>query len=225
MKALKIKVYGRVQRVGFRRYVHELGQELELAGYVKNEKDGSVTAFIQGEEEQIEKFLQQIKSTPPPAKILRIEAEDVKPKPSLKYFQIVYGKLADELQEGFGAMQSIFMDYWGEFRDYRKEFKDYREEFRDFREEFRDYRGDFRDYRKEFKDYREEFRDFREEFREFVKRMDEFAERVTKVLELLVVESGKSRELLEIVARDSRETREMLVETMKMLKEVAGKVV
>jgi len=40
----------------------------------------------------------------------------------------------------------------------------------------------------------------------------------------LAEESKRNRELLEIVARDSKETREMLVETMKMLREVASKV-
>ncbi|MEM4238495.1 MAG: hypothetical protein QXP49_02175 [Nitrososphaerota archaeon] len=66
--------------------------------------------------------------------------EEVRPRPRLKAFQIMYGRLADELQEGFGAMQAIFTDYRGEFRDFRQEFREFRQEFREFRQEFRDFR-------------------------------------------------------------------------------------
>lgn len=218
-----MKVVGRVQRVGYRRHVLELGQELELAGYVRNEKDGTVTIFAQGDEETLNRFMEALKTPPPPAKIKKIEIAETRPKPNLKHFQIRYNKLADELQEGFGAMQAIFFTYWEEFRDYRGEFRDFRNEFRDFRGEFRDFRGEFNDFRNEFRDFRSEFRDYRSEFRDFVSRMDAFVERVTKVLEVLTEQSKRSLEILEVVARDSRETREMLLEALKMLKEVASK--
>lgn len=244
MKAYLLKVAGKVQRVGYRRHVLELGQELELAGYVRNEKDGTVTIFAQGDEETLNRFMEALKTPPPPAKIKKIEIAETRPKPNLKHFQIRYNKLADELQEGFGAMQAIFYTYWEEFRDYRGEFRDYRSEFRDFRNEFRDFRGEFRDFRNEFRDFRgefrefrgefndfrnefrdfrDEFRDYRMEFREFVNRMDAFVERVTRVLEALTEQSKRSMEILEVVARDSRETREMLLEALKMLREVVGK--
>ncbi len=87
----------------------------------------------------------------------KIEQAETRPRPNLKHFQIRYNKLADELQEGFGAMQTTFLTYWEEFREFRNEFRDFRNEFRDFRNEFRDYRA---------------------EFREFVNRMDDFVERV-----------------------------------------------
>ncbi|MEM1943735.1 MAG: acylphosphatase [Candidatus Caldarchaeum sp.] len=203
MPAYIIKLHGRVQRVGLRRHVQELAQDLGLTGYVWNQRDGSVHIFVQGEEDPVEKFINALKTPPPPAILRKMERAEAKPRPKLKYFEIKYGRLADELQEGFGSMQAIFMNYWGEFRDFRTEFRDFREEFRDFREEFRDYRN---------------------EFREFAKRMDEFSERVTRVLEVLMEESKRNREILEILVRDSRETREMLNESLKMLREVASRV-
>lgn len=217
MPAYFIKLHGRVQRVGLRRHVQELAQDLGLAGYVWNERDGSVHIFVQGEEDPVEKFIQALKTPPPPAVLRKMEQAEAKPRPNLKYFEIRYSKLADELQEGFGSMQTIFMNYWSEFRDFRTEF-------RDFREKFRDYRNEFRDFREEFRDYRGEFRDFRSEFSEFVKRMDEFSERLTRVLEVLMEESKRNREILEILVRDSRETREMLNESLRMLREVASRV-
>lgn len=239
MRAVLLRIRGKVQRVGYRRFVQETAQELELAGYVKNEKDGSVTVFIQGDEEKIAAFIQAIKSPPPPPLVKSVEEKTINPKPKIKHFQIRYDKLADELQDGFGAMQSIFTTYWNEFRDFRGEFRDYRGEFRDFRQEFRDFRQEFRDYREEFRvfrgefndfrqefhDFRQEFREFRKDFDEFVKRMDAFVDRVTKVLEVLTEQSKRSMDILELVARDSKETREMLVESMRLLREVASRVV
>ncbi|MCX8192188.1 MAG: acylphosphatase [Nitrososphaeria archaeon] len=277
MKAYLLRFYGRVQRVGFRRYIQETAQDLKLSGYIRNERDGSVTVFIQGDEKTIDKFVESARSPPPPAFVKDIELKEAKPKPKIKFFEIRYGRLADELQEGFGAMQAIFMDYWSEFRDYRQEFRDFREEFRDFRkefrefreefrefrEEFRDYREEFRDFRKEFRDFREEFRnyvkefrdyreefrefrgefhnylkdfgDFREEFRDFVKRADEnfkiligmyyeISENIIKIMDMLIEESKKTREMIEIVHKDSIETREILNETMKILRDVASKI-
>lgn len=46
--------------------MQELGQELGLKGYVRNEKDGTVTVFVQGEENQVELFIEKLKAPPPP---------------------------------------------------------------------------------------------------------------------------------------------------------------
>lgn len=197
-KAVRLIVRGRVQRVGFRRYVLDLAQELNLTGYVKNLSDGSVEVFVQGPEDLIAKFIGGLRDPPPPIIVRELREEPAEPTPSLDEFKIVYGEFAEELQEGFGAMQSIFMEYWREFRDYRREFKDYRQEFKDYREEFRNYRDEFRDYRQEFRDYREEFRDFtrrtNEELKLLSEKYGEISERLTVILETLVKESKETRE-------------------------------
>jgi acylphosphatase len=209
LKALQVRVYGRVQRVGYRRFVLDSAQELGLSGYVKNEKDGSVTVFAQGDEAILEKFVEMLKSPPPPAHVKSIDVKEAKPRPAIKYFTIRPSPLHEELQEGFGAMQSIFMDYWKEFRDYRDEFRDYRNEFRSFV-------GEFRDYRNEFRSFVGEFRDYRNEFREFARRTDE---NFKAIMEKYGEISEKLTIILETLTRESKETREMLNETMKLLKE------
>jgi acylphosphatase len=166
VKASLVKVFGRVQRVGYRRYVLDSAQELDLSGYVRNEKDGSVTVFVQVDDAAVEKFIKKYKTPPQPAHVKSLEVKDARPRPALKYFTIKPSPLHEELQEGFGAMQSIFIDYEGEFRGFVGEF-------RGFVGEFRDYRQEFRDYRQEFRDFREEFRDYRNEFREFARRTDD----------------------------------------------------
>jgi acylphosphatase len=152
LKASLVRVFGRVQRVGYRRFVLDSAQELGLSGYVRNEKDGSVTVFVQGDDAVVEKFIEMLKSPPQPAYVRSVEIKEVKPKPRLKHFTIKPSPLHEELQEGFGAMQSIFMDYWGEFRDYRQEFRGFVGEFRDYRQEFRDFRQEFRGEFREFRD-------------------------------------------------------------------------
>ncbi len=209
-KAYLIKVYGRVQRVGFRRFALDIAQELKLAGYVKNLEDGSVELFIQGDEEKLKYYIEKIRNAPQPIKVDNLVVEEQSYRSEIKFFKIIYGELPDELQEGFGSMQTIFMNYWDEFKDYRSEFRDYRNEFKDFRNEFKDFRNEFKDFRKEFQDYRSEFR--------------EFAERTDDNFKLLIGMSqdilNKLINILELIEKDSKETRLMLNETMKILKEV-----
>ncbi|SHI11867.1 acylphosphatase [Butyrivibrio fibrisolvens DSM 3071] len=52
--------YGDVQGVGFRYTAYHIANSLGLTGYVHNEWDGSVTAQVQGEREEIDLFLAQI---------------------------------------------------------------------------------------------------------------------------------------------------------------------
>jgi len=200
VKAYKIRVFGRVQRVGYRRYTLDLAQELNLSGYSKNLPDGSLEVLIQGEENKINKFIEEMKNPPPPVKIIEFKVEEVNFNPAIKEFKIIYGKIAEELQEGFGAMQAIFMDYWKEFRDYRQEFRDFRNEFRD---------------------YRQEFKDFRNEFREFAKRTDEnfriLFEQNNEILKKLTT-------ILEILVKETNETRLMLNESLRLIKEVLEKI-
>jgi acylphosphatase len=109
---------GKVPEGEYRRHVLDVAQELGIAGYARNGKDGSVIIFAQAEEEMLESFLKTVQNPPPPAQVRSIEMREVKPNPRVKTFEIKYGKLADELQEGFGATQTIFMNYWAEFKDY-----------------------------------------------------------------------------------------------------------
>ena len=154
-RAFTVHIEGRVQRLGYRRIILEAAQELEIQGYVRNEPDGSIMAHAQGREDRLKEFLAKIKAPPPPITVRRFEETPATLDPSIKHFQIIYGPLGEELQEGFGAMQSEFGDYRQEFRGFLGEFRDYRQEFRDYRQEFRGFVGEFRDYRQEFRSFAE----------------------------------------------------------------------
>jgi len=200
LEAYTLRVCGRVQRVGFRRYILDLAQDLNLTGHAKNLPDGSIEIFVQGEKEPLSKFFQMLKQPPPPTAIKEIREEETATNPEIKEFKLIYGELSEELQEGFGAMQAIFTDY---------------------RQEFKGFEGEFRDYRGEFKDYREEFKDYRQEFRDFAKRTDEnfklISDKYAEISEKLTV-------ILETLIKESRETREMLNETMKTLRDAVQRL-
>ena len=57
MIALHISIYGRVQAVGFRNWMKKSAEKKGLCGWVRNASDGSVEAFIQGEEELLNDLL------------------------------------------------------------------------------------------------------------------------------------------------------------------------
>jgi len=88
MKAYHVKVTGRVQRVGYRMYVQGLGEKYGVAGYVKNEDDGSVTVFVQGDEKAVEEFIAALNQPPPPAHVKQVKAVEAQPIPKLKDFTI-----------------------------------------------------------------------------------------------------------------------------------------
>jgi acylphosphatase len=214
IKAAKIKVTGRVQRVGYRRFVLEVAQELGLKGFVKNMLDGSVSIFVQGEEKLINDFVNAIREVKEPVRVKSIDVKEAKVNAKIKRFEVKYGKLAEELQEGFGSMQSIFMDYW-------KEFKDYREEFKDFRSEFRDYRQEFREFRNEFKEFAQRTDN---NFKLISEKYEEISNKLTNILNEFREESKRTREILEELRKDSKETREQLAKAIGMLADAIDKL-
>jgi len=72
-KLARIKVRGVVQGVGFRPFVYRLAQEHNLKGWVRN-TSGSVEIEVEGGEETLENFLNDLEAkTPPMAHIEKVE--------------------------------------------------------------------------------------------------------------------------------------------------------
>lgn len=57
----KCKAHGRVQGVGFRSLVSKLAHKLHVAGWVRNNRDGSVSIEAKGPEETVRIFLDEVK--------------------------------------------------------------------------------------------------------------------------------------------------------------------
>jgi acylphosphatase len=58
------RIEGRVQGVGFRAFTQKTAHQYQLGGWVKNESDGSVVFETQGEQKNVEAFLELIKKGP-----------------------------------------------------------------------------------------------------------------------------------------------------------------
>ena len=72
-KAFKIYIFGQVQSVGYRKFLHKKGLELGLLGYVRNLEDGRVEVVAKGEGKAIEKLFNYCNEGPTKAVIEKIE--------------------------------------------------------------------------------------------------------------------------------------------------------
>jgi len=74
-----IRVQGRVQGVNFRSSAREEARRLGLAGFARNEPDGSVLIAVEGAEEAVERFVGWCRSGPPAARVDHVEVRPGEP--------------------------------------------------------------------------------------------------------------------------------------------------
>jgi acylphosphatase len=73
---LSVTIYGRVQGVFFRYFVQNVARELGLNGYVRNLARGdALEVQAEGEKQQLNKLLEQLKVGPPRAQVERVEVK------------------------------------------------------------------------------------------------------------------------------------------------------
>ena len=71
-RTVQVRIEGRVQGVGYRAFVEMRAVELGLEGWVRNRRDGSVEAVLQGPEEVVEAMLEECREGPPAASVGRV---------------------------------------------------------------------------------------------------------------------------------------------------------
>ncbi len=69
-------VTGRVQGVGFRFYMERKARELGITGWVRNCRDGSVEAVIQGAPGPVETMIAWARRGPPSAVVAEVRVTD-----------------------------------------------------------------------------------------------------------------------------------------------------
>ena len=62
-----VRFYGQVQGVGFRWFVRERARRLGVAGWVRNESDGTVQILVGGPTQLVSRFLSELNVGPPNA--------------------------------------------------------------------------------------------------------------------------------------------------------------
>ena len=81
---------GRVQGVGFRMTAEETAKSLEIAGWVKNLRDGRVEIMAEAEETALERFLETIRTGPMKNFIQRAEVSWGDASETFDEFEIRY---------------------------------------------------------------------------------------------------------------------------------------
>jgi len=101
-------IEGDVQGVGFRYAARRLARRKALTGYVKNLPDGRVAVTVEGPEEAIQQFQEDLRSLKPPIRVENIQATYKKATGKLRHFNIITGTLKEEMVDGFSTGASYF---------------------------------------------------------------------------------------------------------------------
>lgn len=80
IKRYRIRITGVVQGVFYRMSAKTEAQRLGLAGFVRNEPDGSVYAEAEGEAETLERFLAWCRRGPPHASVDKVKFTEETPQ-------------------------------------------------------------------------------------------------------------------------------------------------
>jgi acylphosphatase len=74
--AVHVRVSGRVQGVAFRWEAQHAAETLGVAGWVRNEPDGSVTAHVEGEPDAVNDMVVWLRTGPPAARVSSVAVRD-----------------------------------------------------------------------------------------------------------------------------------------------------
>ncbi|MYN07212.1 acylphosphatase [Pseudoduganella aquatica] len=80
--AKQLLIEGRVQGVGYRASFADEAQSLGLSGWVRNRRDGSVEAAVDGDAQAVEAIIQWSKRGPPAARVHQVAVTDLEAPPS-----------------------------------------------------------------------------------------------------------------------------------------------
>ncbi|MBZ5666329.1 MAG: acylphosphatase [Acidobacteriia bacterium] len=86
--ARRFLVRGRVQGVGFRWFVEREAHILQIAGWVRNNPDGSVEVLAMGTRDQLAGLRSRLQEGPRAARVDDVQESDSEPVAGLNSFQV-----------------------------------------------------------------------------------------------------------------------------------------
>lgn len=89
MTASRFRIEGRVQGVGFRAWTLRRALARGLSGWVRNERDGSVSVLAAGPAEQVAAFAAELALGPAAARVEGVSEERAEPPPTATGFRVV----------------------------------------------------------------------------------------------------------------------------------------
>lgn len=78
--AVHVKIRGLVHGVSYRSSMAQVASDLGVRGWVRNLPDGSVEAFLEGDERRVRRVLDWAKLGPPRARVDKLEVESATPR-------------------------------------------------------------------------------------------------------------------------------------------------
>ena len=80
MKRVRVVVSGDVQGVGYRYTMRMVAREVGVTGWVRNRRDGSVEAEVEGSDAQVDEVLAWMAEGPPGAQVDNAQVTDAEPQ-------------------------------------------------------------------------------------------------------------------------------------------------
>jgi len=84
--ARRLVVHGRVHGVGYRYSMVGAAEHAGVEGWVRNRRDGTVEAFVQGEGAAVLAMVAWCERGPPGAEVTRVEVDDAAVDPAVRGF-------------------------------------------------------------------------------------------------------------------------------------------
>ncbi|MFQ6129025.1 MAG: acylphosphatase, partial [Thermoplasmata archaeon] len=103
-----IIVQGEVKEAGYRAYIMKMAERNKLVGFVENLPNRAVHIVCEGEEEDIDSFLEQIGAEMDFVEIEGIERELTEPTGEFNVFEVKVQDMAYELFQGFATSRKYF---------------------------------------------------------------------------------------------------------------------
>jgi acylphosphatase len=76
----RVRAHGRVQGVFFRESTREAAEAAGLAGWVRNDPDGTVSAVFEGDEDAVERLVEFTRRGPGSARVDQLDVEAESPE-------------------------------------------------------------------------------------------------------------------------------------------------
>lgn len=89
-KRVSARIIGRVQGVGFRNFTQMRAGRLDVRGWVRNEKDGTVRLEAEGSEGALETLLDAVREGPRAARVDDVTVEWKAPTDEFETFSVRY---------------------------------------------------------------------------------------------------------------------------------------
>jgi acylphosphatase len=86
--ARQLVIRGRVQGVGYRDAAIQAAFESKVAGWVRNCRNGTVEAHVQGEAAAVEAFIAWCHQGPPLARVTAVDVTPVPADDAMRYFEL-----------------------------------------------------------------------------------------------------------------------------------------